>query len=191
MWSGIGGWDGSDLGQVGTVWGEPGWPAGKAFWEVVPSSSNQGNGPHQMSLTPTYGQDVVAETSRITNGYEFFIYNATNGNSDTVTTTSLSNPGQYNYYSGYSAEAIVENPNVPVSILDGFTNLGTTSFLAAYANNTLNESYNAFSPATGFNEPGRHGLWLTSNGAPSGTLMEQPSGIGSFGSFTDQYMNCD
>lgn len=163
-WAGIGGYSGSALGQDGTAYGENlgGIGSHQAWYEVIP-----GGGPQPINLYGHSGSEFDASTKTISGGYRFYVY-------DYYTHVSKAVDISTGSYSGDSAEVIVEHPT---GLLSGLSNFGTMSFYQTEANGNYFNNYTA----------SRHGIWMYDT---FGTLMANPSGIGTYGAFTDTQHSC-
>jgi hypothetical protein len=188
FWSGIGGWSGHDLAQTGTGYGQgiDGGHPYAGFWEIVPSASDQGDGSHYIGLTPNPGYGVFVEVTRISNGYQFFMEDLTNGNSRTVTATG----GDYNSYSGYSAETMAEYPSPPA--LADKSSSGLTNFDVFTVDDSWGDGnpLNSYPDTSGPSQAGQHRLNTYGN-VTSNELMNATGFANDTGGFSVSQDDCN
>lgn len=168
-WAGIGGWDNTALGQIGTSFGVPGIASHQAFWEVWPDVNMMpiaGN-------TAEVGYEMDAAVIRISNGYSFYIYNYYTGK-----TSAFNEP--INDYSGDSAEAIAERPKIN-NTLSYLSNFQTMTFVNSQANGEGIDTYSASGPR----------ISAHMENPNNGDDLADPSDIGTGGSFTVTQHNCN
>jgi hypothetical protein len=165
-WAGIGGFSSnSALGQDGTAHNVVGLANHQAWWEVLPGVAMTA-----INLTTAAGHNFFASTRRITGGYQFFVEDEATGSSQALNV-------MINNYSGTSAEAIAERPNI--GGLTNLSNFGTLTFTQSLANGNGINTYNP--------QGVRHGIHMINN---AGSPLADPSAIGSGGSFTDTQVSC-
>lgn len=165
-WAGIGGWNYTTLGQDGTAHGVPGIADHMAWWEIWPDTNMFG-----VNLFGHPGYWFDASTRWLGGAYRFYMYDYYSG------TTFALDVSDGNY-SGNSAEAIAERPTINGS-WSYLSNFGTLYFEQSQANGY---------PISDYSPSGvRYGDWMQDG---NGSIMAEPSAIGSGGYFTDTQTLC-
>lgn len=171
IWGGIGGYGATDpLGQDGTAYQVPGMSNHQAWYEVYPLVSII-----PLPLVEGAGDYTGALTAWEASSSEYAGYVADGTTGALVPWSITVSPS---YYSGDSADAIAERPTVG-GTLTNLSNFGTMAWNASETNGVY---FSAFPSGQ------RKLVDMVDSG---GTLMAQPSVLGTNGSFTIDQRSCN
>lgn len=179
-WAGIGGIKSTDLGQEGTTFNHPGWPAHQGFIETI--SGGSGNPVEAAGFDPAAGDSVYALISWNSSTSEFDYYMSDTSNPNIPTYSANSRVVTANLD---TAEVVSERPTVGTT--------GPPLHLPIYADlsdfQSLRVQY-----ANGYWSTGQSGFYSDSHNSltmvdSAGNLLADPGTLGTGSGFTPTYQN--